>query len=339
MFANTFSRWLTAFAVCAVFALVLAAPAGAQMYQGTRPMAMGGAYSAVANDLNAMQWNPAGLAFLLKRKQIGFNFNYERQENMYGDAPYLYVDLKEDDESPDPDDLKKKKAIQDWYHLGVVDGYINPYVSVGLGFTGLGFPNAQFKEGRDYWVDLSLAGGMADIFSLGGTFRYIDVAPDVTEVKPGKFDMDVGALFHAVNIVSIGLVGRHLFGSDNPVWVRREIALGVAGWVLEYAVLSVEVTKVFDGTKRLGDYDAYNKSGIDFKIPGTFNFAFGVEGIVAKMVALRGGYNYDQVGDSQTYAIGAAFIDKNGTLGYTFRGNVKEVRDFAHSVELALFFP
>ena len=44
--------------------LVLAAPARAQVFEtvGTRALGMGGAFVAVADDVTAVYWNPAGLA-------------------------------------------------------------------------------------------------------------------------------------------------------------------------------------------------------------------------------------------------------------------------------------
>jgi hypothetical protein len=310
------------------FVCLAAGAAHAQAFWGSKPMGMGGAFSAVANDVNTIQWNPAGLTNLTARKQMGFEFNYERHEFLFGDYDFLFPELTKRDSSefgnPYFEDTSnaidpKKKFSQDWYRVAIADGFTNPLISMGLSFTGLNFPSSTFKEGTDYSVDLALAGGFASIFSIGATGRFYDIDPE----GPGRFDMDVGTLFNAVNIIKVGVVGRNLFGSDEPYRVRREVALSVAGYALQYAVVSVEATKVFDIT------DA----------PGTFNFAFGAEGIIAKMLSLRGGYNWDQVYRSRLYSVGAAFIDQRGTLAYTFQGDVDQVRNFAHSIELTIYLP
>ncbi|NLH50193.1 MAG: hypothetical protein GX444_16560 [Myxococcales bacterium] len=308
---------------------LLPATASAYWYWGSKPLAMGGAFSAVANDINTMQWNPAGLAFLNERKQVGIQFNYERQEMLFGDSEYLFPDLKSSDSESDfTNDYfyedrntvdPKKKMKRDLYHLAVADGYVNPFVAVGMDFTGLNFPSTTFKEGRDFCTDLTIAGGMEDIFSLGATGRYVDVS----STSNGEFDMDFGALFKAVGILGFGLVGRNVFGNDEPRIIRRELAFGLAGYILNYATISTEITKVFDVSD----------------VPGTFNFAVGAEGLIAKIFALRGGFNWDRVNDTRLYSLGAAYTDKYGTLSYTFQGDTQEVLNFTHSIELTVYFP
>ena len=43
-----------------------------QLFVGSRPLSMGGAFTSVANDATAMYWNPAGLGFY-KTKEVYFN--------------------------------------------------------------------------------------------------------------------------------------------------------------------------------------------------------------------------------------------------------------------------
>jgi hypothetical protein len=52
---------------------------------GARPVAMGGAFTAVTNDVNAMMWNPAGLASL-QNKQAAFTYT-----NQLGLVVYQYA--------------------------------------------------------------------------------------------------------------------------------------------------------------------------------------------------------------------------------------------------------
>jgi hypothetical protein len=66
MRAKLFGPWTVRVPLCVCLAVVgTAAPAGAQVFEsvGTRALGMGGAFVAVADDVTAVYWNPAGLAF------------------------------------------------------------------------------------------------------------------------------------------------------------------------------------------------------------------------------------------------------------------------------------
>jgi len=317
--------------ICILSLLVLAfaaGPAWAFRYWGAKPLGMGGAFSAVADDTNAIHWNPAGLTIFNSRKQAGFSFNYERSEYILGDYQFLHPELFEDTsetddfgseiyyEDEEPVDLEKK-MVGDWYHFALVDGKTSKAVVAGLAFTGKNFPSHTFSEGEDYSVDLALAGGFAELLSIGVTGRYVQTLAD----NAGEFDVDVGAMVDAVGIIGVGIVGRNLFGNEEPDIVRREIALGVAGFIMEYATISAEATKVFDVEGE----------------EGTFNFAFGVEGVI-NPVALRAGFNWDRVAEARLWSAGIAVVDSMGTLAYTFQDDVDEVRNFVHSIQISVFF-
>jgi hypothetical protein len=314
--------------VVAALLLLLVSPAHAFRYWGSKPMAMGGAYCAVADDINGMHWNPAGIAYLNERKKMGFLFDYERHQHKLRDFQFAYPEEFEDQNSDDEFDdyfddeptvdLDKLKS-RDFFHLALADGYVLPWMTVGLAFTGLNFPTRTFAEGADYSGDMTIANNVAGVFSWGFTGRYIDVS----DTAPGEFDMDFGALFNAVDIIGIGIVGRNVLGNDEPMVVRREVALGIAGHALEYATISIEGTKVFDVQD----------------VPGTFNFGAGVEGKIAKVLALRGGYNWDQVSSARTYSFGLAYVDDMGSLGGAFQADVDETRNIAYSIDLSIYFP
>ena len=316
--------------VAAALLLGSTSPASAFRYWGEKPLAMGGAFSAVADDINAIHWNPAGIAFLNERKQMGFLFNYERHQHRLGDYQFLYPE--EFETTQDDDDFGSevfyddgpavdldKQMARDFLHFAIADGYVLPFVTVGVAFTGLNFPTRTFADGTDYETSLCLANNVAGIFSWGANFKYFDVREEDT----GEFDMDFGVLLNAVDIIGIGLVGRNVLGPDEEMVIRREIAFGIAGHALDYATISVEGTKVFDVTD----------------VPGSFNFGVGVEGKPTKMLALRGGYNWDQVASARLYSIGLSFLDEFGALGGSFQSDVDNVKNIAFSFDLSLYFP
>ncbi|HPQ67481.1 MAG TPA: hypothetical protein PKW95_00035 [bacterium] len=321
-------RQFVCVSLCLILLGLLAAPAHAYRYWGTKPLGMGGAYSAMADDASAIHWNPAGLTIYNDKKRVSLDFNYERHQYLLGDYKFLYEDeltVDEDDsfageyyfDEPDPVDWNERK-VRDLYHLSLIDGKTTKVMVAGLAFTAYNFPMNTFQEGSDYSADLALAFGNWEMFSFGMTGRYQATAEDST----GEFDMDVGALLNAGPVISIAAVGRNIFGNDEPRLVRREIVLGVAGHALDYASLSVESSKVFDVTD----------------VDGTFNFAVGAEGKPVKQLALRAGFDWDQVDSARLWSLGVAFLDVQGSLGYTFQGDIDEVRNYVHSLQVSIMF-
>jgi len=311
----------------AALLLLCALPGSAMAYKfwGAKPLGMGGAFTAVADTVNAMYWNPAGIHQL---KAYGFQFNYERHEHLLGDYKFLYrneIEEAQDDGRfigdsffDDGDDIDfDKKKVYDVYNFSIVDGKTTaPYLTWGLGFTSQDF-TGTFQDATAYSVDLSMASGVEDFifFGLDTRWQAIEQLDD-----SGHFNFDLGSLVRAGEFVGVGLVGRNLLGSDEPMIVRREIALGVAGHALEYATISAEATKVFD-------------VGEDDDVAGTFNWAAGVEGHIS-IIALRGGFTADMVSDRRLYSLGIAAIDDNGILSYSFQGDTGEVKNFSHSIQL-----
>ncbi|MCH8285550.1 hypothetical protein IIB79_03385, partial [candidate division KSB1 bacterium] len=61
-------------AFCLLLPVAANAQISNQMSVGARPIGLGGAFSAVANDGNAIFWNPAGLS-LIKQNEVSFMYN------------------------------------------------------------------------------------------------------------------------------------------------------------------------------------------------------------------------------------------------------------------------
>lgn len=114
---------------------------------GVRPIGMGGAYTAVADDNNAPLWNPAGIA-RLETREIGL---------MYG-RPYLGLDLK--------------SGESDTTHLQIGNvSAVTPFPRYGA----LGFVWANFLVSGLYQEDsfiLNYANSLHDKISMGGLELY-----------------------------------------------------------------------------------------------------------------------------------------------------------------------
>ncbi len=319
------------FLIVTVLILMLPVPSVAMWYWGTKPLSMGTAGVAVADDNNAIQINPAGVA---ETNFGSVDIQFERREYEIADYPKFHgEDLEETEdewlpayertywEDDDPVDPHEKN-ISDFWHASIIDGKTSKAVSAGFSFTGANFPNRTFKEGKDYRAALALAGNGGDIIYLGLAGKYISFEPG-----EGDFNMDAGFIVRAIDYFSVGMVGRNVFGTPDPYKAEREVALGLAVHVLDYATVAFDTTKVFDVDE-----------------PNTFNFALGVEGWVYKSVrqkaglALRGGFDWNQIYNRDSYAFGIAWNALEGGLGYTFRADVQRTRNFQHSINLTMRF-
>jgi len=311
-------------------ALFLAKSSFAVWFWGAKPLGMGTAFTAVADDNNAIQVNPAGIGQI---SHFNLDANFERREYEISDYPQLHEDdlTQEEDENDfgreyfvqEEETIEThEKNISDFWHVSAVDGKTLPNLPVGVSFTAANFPNRTFDEGKDYRFSLALAGNAGDIFFMGGAAKFIQLSPEDT-----NFNADFGVLISAVDFFSVGLAGRNVFGSPDPYRIRRDICLGVAGHILDYATVAFDATKVFD-------VDESN----------TFNFAAGAEGFVYKQastrsgLALRGGFLWDQIFARDLYSFGIGWVAPEGILGYTFQGDVENTRNFKHSLHMTMRF-
>ncbi len=317
--------------VAVAAAIVTASPADAVWFWGTKPVGMGTAFTGVADDNNAIQINPAGIAMI---QSYSLDVEYERRECEILDYEQLHRDdiepLEEEDDfnnqffTDDTSNIDQhEKNISDFWHMSIVDGKTTKAVAAGISFTAANFPNRTFAEGKDYQASVALAGGAADIFFIGASGKY-------RQLEPGSsnFNMDAGVLIKAIDYFAIGLAGRNLFGGPDPYLIEREFSIGLAGFVLDYATVSFDATKIFDVDE-----------------PNTFNFALGAEGFVYRYrsmtkagLALRGGFNWDQIYDRDRYGAGIAWYAPEGTLGYSFRGDVENPKNFSHMLMINMNF-
>ena len=288
---------LTAFIVA--FSLLACPTAQARVFfPGVKPLAMGTAFAAVADDCNAIQFNPAGIA---QHELYWIDVNYQRTE-------FLVPPLGGPDEY---------KEIWDLWHLAIVDSATTNPVAAGLSFTGIDFPNHTFKENEDYRVYLAVAGNFFDTVYIGVNYQYVRL-----QEEDDAFTGDAGVLVRPIPWIGVGVASHHILGPtyDDPL-LYRDIVFGIAGHIMEYATITFDVTKDFD-------VDADK----------TYMFAVGAEGVVFKRLGLRGGYLWDEIQELDFYSVGIGWYADTGTIGYSFRGNVERSRTFDHSIEISVQF-
>jgi len=172
---------------------------------GARPMAMGGAFVAVANDATAAYWNPAGLTFIrslefstIHRSEgtrelsgVGYDFfNVALNTGHYGAWAASYL----------------THSVGDISHTVANPAY-NPASPAGLKpYLVLGKFNAKDSA-------MILSGGyrIADYMAIGANLKYL--WSKIADAKATGFGFDAGLLIKPWKKFSVGLNAQDLGGS------------------------------------------------------------------------------------------------------------------------------
>ncbi len=140
---------------------------------GPRANAMGGAYSAVANDASSMYWNPSGIAFVEKFQGI---FTYTQ---MFADVNLNYFGIV-----IPTGEMGNIGISVTALNIGEMD------VTTELRPEGTG---ETFSSGS-YAFGLSYAKFITDNFIFGATFKYIK--EDIFNSSEEGIAFDIGTIFH-----------------------------------------------------------------------------------------------------------------------------------------------
>jgi len=236
---------------------------------GVRPISMGKAFVAVADDANAGYWNPAGLA-LLNGPQAIF---------MYSN-PMNYA-------------LGSGNGVKDIGYHTIAGAYPTLYGSVGLNIAILDvgniqevrkdasgepeFTNKTFDD-KEMGFILSYANSITDQIQLGLNFKLI--RQQIWDYKGSGMGLDLGGLYQPIYNLTLGLALQDLIepklkllddGVTNSI--PRKIRFGIAYRLFEDMILVA------------GDIDKARGRSVKFH--------FGTEIEPMRDLALRGGYTTD----------------------------------------------
>jgi len=161
-----------------------------------RAMGMGEAYSAIANDVSAVYYNPAGLTQLFSREAMFTHINYPAGINYEFAAVAIPIEA-----------LSGVIGIG-LYNLNSGDIPLTGHDYIANPETGA-FDGEYFRA-VDYAVSLSYARSLTEHFSLGGTFKLIGEYYDNESAR--GWAADVGTLYDtgyrgfkiAMSIVNFG---------------------------------------------------------------------------------------------------------------------------------------
>ena len=171
-----------------------------QMFIGTRPLSMGGAFIAVADDANAITWNPAGLPGL---RRTEFTSTYTNLYQMGISQSYL--------------------------------GFVKPFgdrVALGFDWSNIGFDDNELAYSEN---KLNFAVGVQPhkLFSFGFTLKYLtrDMLLDETSYgKSSGLGYDAGLLVQPLKNLKMG-VGLYDLGGTSVSYKedkKTETILGQA---------------------------------------------------------------------------------------------------------------
>jgi hypothetical protein len=152
---------------------------------GGRPAALGGAYSALAEDAYAPVWNPSGLGFLPATQLSGMHLDYA--------------------ESIGYEFLSFAHPVSAHDGLGASIQYLHPKTATARDAAG-----ADIGTFSSHYAAYSLAYGHSfnQAFSLGGSLRLVDAR--ISDVSGSAEGVDLGGLYKVSPRVSVAVVAANL---------------------------------------------------------------------------------------------------------------------------------
>ena len=212
-----------------------------QLFVGTRPLSMGGAFIAVADDGNTITWNPAGLP-RLRRTEF----------------TTTYADL---------------------YVMGITQSYIGivrPFgdkLALGLDWANVGFDDGELGY-ADNKLNFSFGYQPHKLFSFGGTLKYIfkDMTLDGTSYgKSSGIGYDLGLLISPLKNLRFGIgvfdLGGTTVSYENKVTEKilgQAFKLGIAYMPLDGFTIAMDIG------------DRYH-TGVEYVLKNRIKFRAGVQ--------------------------------------------------------------
>lgn len=251
---------------------------------GARPMAMGGAFVALADDSSAVYWNPAGL-MQIKEKELGLTYTLNNTDDFNYDFFLTYVEPE--------GDIKAAGGVS-W----IKERY--------LGVSGTG-PVYYDND----WFAYSYAGRATSSLTWGLNVRYEKYSIEDAAGDSGLLDfgsrwaLDLGLLYRFDPKVTLGLLLQDVSGttvkwdsgtiSNIPVNVRP----GIAYRLDPATTLALDIYDLTGGTSEAQ------------------TVRFGAERRINENWALRLGY-YGIRGESGAITVGAGYARGKAMFDYVY---------------------
>ncbi len=245
---------------------------------GTRPAAMGGAFVAIVDDVNAVNYNPAGLAYLTKT-ELQFSQNKLFSEVTSNYLGWVY-----------PLDEMHARNVFD---LGTLAGNLN-FVAYGkiASRDNSGNDTGEFGA-KDRVISLSYGKAFTTNFSIGLTARQL--REEIAAVKANGYSFDAGMLFtNIMDTFNIGIAAQNI---GDKITFDKEAAPLPTNYVVGTSLnlFANRLALAADLNKPVNDYYHWN---------------FGSEFWLTNVLALRLGYDTKHdIGNGLSTGIGLSLQD------------------------------
>ncbi len=244
---------------------------------GVRPAGMGNAFVGVANDINALYYNPAGLGTL---RNVEFT---ALQQNLASDTTYRNAALAISMGEVTSSNVSQFGTVA--LSFGILDfGKIQ-------GRDNLGNTTPDFKANDTVWT-LGYGKGFFDTIFVGAAYKRMDQR--ISDIRASNSAFDLGLLYRLSSEWKIGLSGRNLGGDINFSSAEEPLP---------------RTTTLGFGYTPFKDALTFS---LDIEKPReTENFAKGgVEWLINRTIALRSGYNSGTGPNGGfSFGVGLCFMD------------------------------
>jgi hypothetical protein len=318
------------FAVSNVFAVSEAGVLFLLISPNARAGGMGEAFAGIADDVSAVYWNPAGLAFQ-EGKQFSSMYSKWLPQFNFSDLYYLFGAYRQ--------------SIEGLGTVGVNVTYINLGEQVRT--DEIGNEEGTFNS-NDFAITLSYGTLLSESFGVGVNVRFIrsNLSPEGAGTERGDgrasaFAVDLGFLKKnfLLNRLNLGLnvsnIGPRITYVDasqaSPLPTNFRMGLAFRAIEQEYNRL----TFVFDVNKLLvnahsdGTSDSVLKSFVTAWGNDNYILNGGAEYWYANLIALRAGYNFDDAGEANylTFGAGLRYSIYQFDFGYISAGQNHPLSD------------
>tara|TARA_Y100001934_G_C12383471_1_gene794078 strand:- start:5927 stop:8662 length:2736 start_codon:yes stop_codon:yes gene_type:complete len=213
-----------------------------QLFVGTRPLSMGGAFIGVADDANAITWNPAGLPAL---RRTEFTTTYANLYNIGVTQSYL--------------------------------GFVRPFsdnIALGFDWSNIGYDDNELAYSEN---KLNFAVGIQPhkLFSFGLTLKYLmrDMLLDETSYgKSSGLGFDVGLLIKPLKNLKMGL-GLYDLGGTNVSYKEDKTTETILGQAFKLGISYMPV----QGLTLAGDFGDRLHLGAEYVVASRLSLRAGIQ--------------------------------------------------------------
>ena len=290
---------------------------------GARPLGLGGAFVAAADDGNAMRYNAGGLGYI---DDIQLNLTYAR--HFSGLINYNYA------------------------------GIVLPFGSAGSFGASFGLLSEESKIYKEQTITLSYSRKLLNQISAGMNLKLLGTSFDknnediqenpyfTKKTSTSAFTIDLGLLVKPITGLNLGIAAENLIPSDVnisedvpeyekdiPINIRAGLAYNLSA--IAQSAQQEALRDVLAQTQIMSEFSLRN---------GESEIHFGAEAWVHKTISIRGGYsNKSGVHSSSSIAMGASIkvpISESALqFDYAFQIIMGELKsNVAHRVSTNIVF-